>query len=379
MRLVIDYTPAIRQKAGIGRIIRGQVEAFLSISPPQVEVALFVAGSITDDDQKSAPLPLHAFPYISERNLVRLWHRLRSPLPPVNWLTGAADLFHATDFVLAPMRARRKIVTVHDLAFIRFPDASMPGLERYLTNVVPRSILRADFLIADSAHTAQDLQEIWQIQADRIHVVHGAVDHTLFHPEQSPAAIEAMRTHLRLDDRPYILGLSSLQPRKNFVRLIRAYAQLRRRTTLPHRLVIAGGKGWLYDEIFRTIDDLGLHEDVHLPGFVPDNLLPPLYAAADLFAYPSLYEGFGLPILEAQACATPVLSANNSSLPEAGGAGALYVNALSIDEIDQGLERLLVDQPLRDELQRAGLAHAARFTWERSATQLMSAYRRALS
>lgn len=376
--IAIDYTPAIRQQAGIGRIVRGQIEALVGLNPGY-DLRLFVAGRITEADRRAAPLPLHATP-IDERNLVRIWHRLDFPFPRVEWFTGGPlDLFHATDFVLAPTRARRKVLTVHDLAFIHYPNAAMPSLHHYLNVVVPRSVRRADGVIADSHHTAHDLTEQWQVVPERITVVQGAVDHNHFQPVTDPARLRAVCDRYAIGERPFILALSRLEPRKNFVRLIEAFAQARLVAKLPHRLVIGGGKGWLYDEIFRRVVELKLQDDVHFTGFVADADLPALYSAATFFVYPSLYEGFGLPIVEALACATPVLAADNSCLPEAGGPGALYVKAEDVGSIATGIVRLATDDALRTQLRCAGLAHAANFTWERSARQLLDAYARTLA
>ncbi len=376
--IAIDYTPAIRQQAGIGRIVRGQIEALVGLNSGY-DLRLFVAGRITTADRRIAPLPLHATP-IDERNLVRIWHRLDFPLPRVEWFTGGAlDLFHATDFVLAPSGARRKVLTVHDLAFIHYPNAAMPSLHHYLNVVVPRSVRRADSIIADSHHTARDLAEQWRVPPERITVVQGAVDHDHFCPVTDPARLCAVRDRYIIGARPFILALSRLEPRKNFVRLIEAFAQARLEAKLPHRLVIGGGKGWLYDEIFRRVVELKLQDDVHFTGFVADADLPALYSAAEFFVYPSLYEGFGLPIVEALACGTPVLAADNSCLPEAGGAGALYVKAEDVGSIAAGIMRLATDAALHAQLRRAGLSHAAHFTWERSARQLLDAYARTLA
>ncbi len=375
--IAIDYTPAVRQQAGIGRIIRGQIKALVALNPG-FDLRLFVAGRVTDADRRAAPLPLHSTP-IDERNLVRIWHRLDLGFPRVEWFTGGPlDLFHATDFALAPTRARRKLLTVHDLAFVFYPNAAMPGLHHYLNVVAQRSAHRADAVIADSHHTARDLAEQWQVAPERITVVQGAVDHAHFRPIIDPTRQRAVRERYAIGERPYILALSRLEPRKNFARLIEAFAIARQEAKLPHRLIIGGGKGWLYDEIFRRVGELNLHEHVHFTGFVDDADLPVLYSAADFFAYPSLYEGFGLPIVEALACGAPVLTANNSCLPEAGGPGALYIDAEDIHSIAEGLIRLATDEALRDQLRTAGLQHAAHFTWERSAQQLLDAYSRTL-
>lgn len=376
--IAIDYTPAVRQQAGIGRIIRGQIEALVALNPG-FDLRLFVAGRVTDADRRSAPLPLHPTP-IDERNLVRIWHRLDLGFPRVEWFTGGPlELFHATDFALAPTRARRKLLTVHDLAFVFYPNAAMPGLHHYLNVVARRSVHRADGVIADSHHTARDLTEQWDVAPERITVVQGAVDHAHFKPIIDPERQRAVRERYAIGERPYILALSRLEPRKNFARLIEAFAIARQEANLPHRLIIGGGKGWLYDEIFRRVGELNLHEHVHFTGFVDDADLPVLYSAADFFAYPSLYEGFGLPIVEALACGAPVLTANNSCLPEAGGPGALYIDAEDVHSIAEGLIHLATDKTLRNQLRTAGLHHAAHFTWERSARQLLDAYSRALT
>lgn len=376
--IAVDYTPAVRQQAGIGRIVRGQIEALIALNPGY-DLRLFVAGPVNEVQRAQAPLPLYTTP-ISERNLVRIWHRLDIGFPRVEWFTGGPlDLFHATDFVLAPTRARHKLLTIHDLAFLFYPDAALPSLHHYLNVAVPRSVRRADGIIADSYHTAHDLTKQWGVPPERIVVVQGGVDHNHFRPVQDPQQQQQVRKRYAIGDRPFILALSRLEPRKNFARLIEAFALARAEANLPHRLVIAGSKGWLYEAIFRRVDELRLQEHVHFTGFVDDADLPALYSAAEFFAYPSLYEGFGLPIVEALACGTPVLTGDNSCLPEAGGPGALYVKAEEVHSIAEGLVRLATDEALRHQLREAGLQHAAQFTWERSARRLLEAYERFLN
>lgn len=376
--IAIDYTPAVRQQAGIGRIVRGQIEALVALNSG-ADLRLFVAGHVTDEERRIAPLPLHATP-IDERNLVRIWHRLDIRFPRVEWFTGGPlDLFHATDFVLAPTRARRKLLTVHDLAFVFYPNVAMPTLHHYLNVVVPRSVRRADGIIADSHHTARDLTEQWSVPPERITVVQGAVDHGRFRPVNDPQRCREIRNDYAIGERPFILALSRLEPRKNFARLIEAFSIARLEASLPHHLVIGGGKGWLYEDIFQRVAELDLHKHVHFTGFIADTDLPVLYSAAEFFAYPSLYEGFGLPIVEALACGTPVLAADNSCLPEAGGLGAFYVDAEDVTSIAEGIIRLATDAALRKQLRAAGLQHAAQFTWQRSAQQLLDAYARVLA
>jgi glycosyltransferase involved in cell wall biosynthesis len=375
--IAIDYTPAIRQRAGIGRIIRGQVQALIDLNPGY-DLRLLVVGKVSNADRAAAPLPLHTTP-IDERNMVRLWHRLNLPAPPIEWFTGGPlDLFHATDFVMAPSRARRKVLTIHDLAFHFYPDAAMPSLHRYLNVVVPRSVARADHILADSRNTAMDLHEQWQVPTEKLTVVQGAVDHEYFRPIDDPAQLAAVRDRYGIGDRPFILALSTLEPRKNFERLIQAFGRARQEVQLDHQLVIGGKKGWLYDTIFQQVQRLQLEDHVRFPGYVADEDLPTLYSAAQFFAYPSLYEGFGLPIIEALACGTPVLTADNSCLPEAGGPGAIYVDAEDVDSLANGIMRLATDGDLRTQLTETGRQHAATFTWRRSVEQMLAAYDKVL-
>ncbi len=194
-----------------------------------------------------------------------------------------------------------------------------------------------------------------------------------------------MRRRYGLAERPYILALSRLEPRKNFVRLIEAFAQARQEGKLPHRLVIGGKQGWLYEPIYARVQELGLAEHVHFPGFIADEDLPALYSDAAFFAYPSLYEGFGLPIVEALACGAPVLTGDNSCLPEAGGPGAIYVAAGDVESIADGILRLATRRAACP-LARRGIgrrylhvaAQRLQFTWQRSAVQLLAAYQKLL-
>jgi glycosyltransferase involved in cell wall biosynthesis len=188
-----------------------------------------------------------------------------------------------------------------------------------------------------------------------------------------------VRLRYGVGDGPYILAVSRIEPRKNFARLIEAFYHARHAAKLPHRLIVGGRKGWLYEEIFAKVQTLGLEDRVHFCGFVEEGDLPALYSGADFFAYPSLYEGFGLPIIEALACGTPVLTADNSCLPEAAGPGAIYVDALDVESIAQGVVQLATDAELRQQLAQAGRIHAQQFTWERSAMQLQQAYATALT
>jgi glycosyltransferase involved in cell wall biosynthesis len=307
--------------------------------------------------------------------LVRVWHRARLPLP-VNWLTGPIDLFHSPDFTLPPVRrGTRTLLTVHDLSFIRDPESATPVLRHYLNAVVPRSVARADHVLADSQATRADLVELYRTPAEKISVLYSGV-HESFRPVTDPATLAAVRARYGLGDAPFVLAVGTLQPRKNYVRLIQAFAAISNLQPLTSNLhlVIAGGKGWRYDAIFAEVEKLGLRDRVLFPGFVADADLPALYSAARVLAYPSIYEGFGLPMLEAMACGTPVVTSTASCMPEVAGDAALLVPPTDVDALAAALDRALTDEALRADLIAKGRARARQFSWAKSAQQLLGIY-----
>lgn len=370
-RIAIDYTPAYEQGGGIGRYVRELVAA-LSLEDTQNEYQLFVAGA------KHATLPSPIGPNFSWHPtrltpawLARIWHRAGIPAP-VEAFTGSVDLYHATDFVLPPTRKNtRTLLTVHDLSFVRVPDSASPSLKAYLDKVVPRSAQRADHILADSTATKNDLIELYHIPAEKITVLLSGVD-SRFQRQPQPV-IDAARTKYTIGTAPYIFSIGTVQPRKNYVRLIQALKKLQT-DGFPHHLVIAGGKGWLDDPIYASITESGLQDFVHFIGFADDSDLPALYSGADCFAFPSLYEGFGLPILEAMACGTPVLTADVSSLPEVAGDAALLIDPYNTDAITNGLKTLINDPEAREAYVHKGYERVTLFTWRKSAQQLLKIY-----
>jgi glycosyltransferase involved in cell wall biosynthesis len=271
---------------------------------------------------------------------------------------------------------------------------------RYLSDAVPRSLRRADAVLADSRATRGDLARLLGYDEARVTVVYPGVS-PRFRP-LPPEATAPVRARLGLPER-FVLFVSTLEPRKNLVRLLEAFAQLRTegrglRTELSVaddsvlssqssslQLVIAGKRGWLYEEIFAALERLELGDRVRLLDFVDDNDLPALYNLAWAFAYPSIYEGFGMPALEALACGTPVVTADNSSLPEVVGdpasgseePAAALAPAEDVAALAAALGRVVFDTALRARLREAGPARARQFTWERAAQQVLACYRQA--
>jgi glycosyltransferase involved in cell wall biosynthesis len=375
LRIGFDATAAVSQGAGIGRYTRELLRA-LAQADTENSYRLFYASRTVPH-----PLPPLAANFHVTRLpfhdiwLARLWQRAQAPLP-ANWITGPIDLFHSPDFTLPPVRrGTRTLLTVHDLSFVRDPASAAPGLRGYLEVVVPRSVARADHILADSAATRADLIELYHTPPEKISVLYCGI-HPAFRPVTDALVLAAVRARYGLGTAPFILAVSTLQPRKNYARLIQAFARLPDQKV---KLVIAGGKGWLFEAIFSEVERLRLGARVIFPGFVADEDLPALYSAARLLAYPSLYEGFGLPMLEAMACGTPVVASTASCLPEVAGDAARLVPPTDVDALAAALHAVLTDEALRRDLTARGRARAAQFTWEESARQLLATYRRLMT
>jgi glycosyltransferase involved in cell wall biosynthesis len=287
------------------------------------------------------------------------------------WVGPDAAIYHATDFTLPPVSApTRTILTVHDLSFIHAPETAEPSLRAYLNAVVPRSVARADLILADSDSTRHDVIDAYGVPHDRIHTLYCGVEDT-YQPIDDPLRLQAIRDKYAIGARPFILSVGTVQPRKNYARLAEALHQLGYEGV---KLVIVGGKGWLEDELYQTVERLGMGQQVQFLGYVPDDDLPLLYNAARVFALPSLYEGFGLPPLEAMACGVPVVTSNVSSLPEVVGKAALLVDPYDIDAISDALDRALTDDSLRKTLITRGQIRAQSFSWQSAAQQLRQHY-----
>lgn len=297
---------------------------------------------------------------------------------PIETMVGRVALYHATDFTLPPtLPQTRTLLTVHDLSFVRVPETASPPLKAYLDAVVPRSVRRADHVLADSQATCDDLAALYDVPRSKITVLLSGVD-TRFAPVSDSAELNRVRERYALPHSPFILSVGTVQPRKNYVRLIEALAILR--AEYPSlSLVIAGGRGWLEDPIYEALDRFNLRGAVTFTGFADDVDLPAIYTLAHVVALPSLYEGFGLPVLEAMACGTPVVTSNVSSLPEVAGDAALLIDPLDVHTLTAALRQLLTDENLRADLRARGLARATAFTWERSARQLLEVYAHMLS
>jgi glycosyltransferase involved in cell wall biosynthesis len=299
--------------------------------------------------------------------LARAWTHARLSL----------EMLHAPPNVLfVPAHAlplalpRRSVVTIHDLGFVHYPHAHTAGQRLYHRVFTPLSVHRATHIIAISQATKRDLQQIYRVPTHKITVVHHGVDDRFQPLELATIPPVLQRYGIR---QPYLLFVSTVQPRKNVARLIEAFARARRMLDRPNlTLVLAGKRGWLTDAIERRAVELGIGNAIRFVGYVPDYDLPALLNGALAYVAPSLYEGFGMTVLEAQRCGTPVLASNVSSLPEVVGEAGLLVDPHDVAGIANDIVRLVEDAQLRTSLRERGLRHAASWTWERTAQQTVA-------
>lgn len=288
-----------------------------------------------------------------------------------------ARVYHATANV-APLAAPCPVVlTVHDLAFLRFPRFFRPASRYFLRAVVTASVARATRVVAVSESTRRDLIEMLGVPPERVSVIYPAID-PMFTPVANAATLAAFRARHSLPER-YLLYLGTFEPRKNLLTLLDAYAEARAGDPDVPALVLAGARGWYDDVVFARIAERGLRDVVLLPGYVSYEEQPLWYSAAMAFVYPSLYEGFGLPIAEALACGTPVITSRTSSMPEAGGSLATYIDPTNPHELAQAMRALVSESAAAARARKEGPAWAASFTRARLADALARCYASAAS
>ncbi len=368
MRVVVDIQAAIAQRAGVGRYTKCLVENLGALAGTD-EVRLFYF----DFKGRGTPFPTpgtsqKAARWCPGRIVQKAWKTIA--WPPFDWFAGPADVYHFPNFIRPPLTRGRSVVTVHDLSFLRHPETTEARNLRYLTAQIRNTVERADAVIADSAFSAREAQELLHVPADKTFPIHLGLGTELKRPAADVMA--AARCVLRLD-RPYLLMVGTLEPRKNIPFLVEVFERL---GDFDGDLVIAGMRGWKFEPILARMAASSRADRIRHLDYVTDEQLPALYAGAEALVFPSLYEGFGFPPLEAMACGTPVVSSRGGSLPEVLGEAAEYVEGFRAEEWAAAVSRILGDGARRGELVSRGQAQAARYTWVETARKTWDVYRR---
>ena len=351
MRIALDTQSTLGRKTGIGHYTAQLLAALRRVAP--------------QNDYQEVQ-------WGSER-VMRLDRRLRWQQWEVPRRARAlkADILHVPGFDAPLWKPRRVVLTVHDLIGALFPRNFPPASRFYWSRWLPYTLRFADAVIADSEATRRDIERITRLPAARITVIPLGVE-ARFAPCPPPQR-EACRAQYQLPAR-FILYVGTLEPRKGLDTLIEAFAPLARRD--PVGLVLVGKRGWYWQPLLARLTALRLEERVQLLDYVPDADLPAIYAAASVLVLPSRYEGFGLPVLEAMACGTPVVCTNVASLPEVAGEAARLVPPDYPQALAEALEAVLTDRALTEALRERGLQRAANFTWERTAQATLAVYER---
>jgi glycosyltransferase involved in cell wall biosynthesis len=370
--ILLDYLPLSKWgKLGV---------ALDGLSAPNARIV--TCGGIKD--RKLTRWPLMTATLLGKR----LAHRVDGWLEPfwewiVDWsmrrsldhALGGADVFHCSDVLLYKPHDVPTVITVHDLSTLLFPELHVQDTIEMHEKKMHFVRTQTDLVIAVSKNTRRDVIEHLGVPPEQVHVVYEAADEQ-FQPIENPEIIAAVARRYNLNPGSYVLTVGTLEPRKNQIRLVEAFHLLHQwGVTRGLKLVLAGGKGWLYNNLFQRVEELDLTGDVIFTGVVPDEDLPALMNGALMFVYPSLYEGFGLPVLEAMACGVPVVTSNVSSLPEVAGDAALLVDPYDVEELAETVEGLIESKETRADLRNKGLAQAARFSWERTAGETMRVYK----
>ena len=366
MRIAIDAIPLAAAKTGVGHYTDALAEG-LALAHPDHKYDLVSPFEFDFDYNGDKPKNLNR-QFIPVRSIFRKW-----------WLIGLpsllriyrVDVFHGTNYCVPVFAPCPTVVTIHDLSLFTQSHTHEAANVKRGKRRMPIMARVASRIIAPSEWTKREVVERLRVSSEKIRVIHEAAREVMkpLPPHLYQGALDKYRIRP-----PYLLYVGTIEPRKNLLTLIRAYDELLRTTALRPQLVLAGGRGWLCDEVFKQVEDLKLQDQVHFTGYVEDADLPALYSAAAAFVYPSLYEGFGLPPLEAMACGAPVITSDVSSLPEVVGKAGLTHAPTDGRALTEAMAKLLGDEATREHFKRAGLKQSSNFSWERAARETQSVY-----
>lgn len=377
MNITFDAIPLIADKiTGIGWCEAGQTMKLAELYPENRFEYSFFADRRGNASRRikqfsGSNIRLNTSPF--PKKLYRLLS-VMLPVPYSAFFGKKSDITHFFNYIIPPGVKGKTVVTVHDMVYKAFPE-TVRGRTRFMLDAgLKKSLKRADMVVTDSEFSRSEIIKYFPWCEKKLRVVPCGVDTKKFYPCDDKEKIANVKASLGIEGE-YFLYLGTIEPRKNLERLIRAYSVFSKNVTNAPKLVLAGGKGWLYDGIFARVKALGLEDKVIFTKYVPAEDMNALMCGSLAFVFPSLYEGFGMPPLEAMACGVPVLTSGAASLPEVTGDCAVIVDPYDIKSIAKGLYRLYKDKELRSRLSREGIERAKEFSWERSAGLLYNIYK----
>ncbi len=380
MKISFDAVPLINSgMSGIGWCEAGQTTAMAELHPEDSFYYSFFTKK-NDNTKLERIAPFTKNIKVNTRNFSGMLYRSATLFLPIpyKWFFGKdMDITHFFNYIAPPMVHGKVVITVHDMVYKAMPETVRGRTRIMLDFGLKKSMKRADIVVTDSEFSKSEIIKYFPQHEKKIRVVPCGVDLEKFKLCEDKSRITAVKDKLGIEG-DYFLYLGNIEPRKNLERLINAYNILCKREKNPPKLVLAGGKGWLYDSIFQRVTDLGLSDKVMFTQYIPSEDMNPLMCGSLAFVFPSLYEGFGMPPLEAMACGVPVLVSDTASLPEVTGDCAVYCDPFSEESIAEGLYSLYSNSELRTDLSRRGLERAKQFTWDKSAETLYNVYKELL-
>lgn len=376
MNITFDAVPIISDKiTGIGWCEVGQTQAVARLFPQNnYKYSFFTSGK--NSRIKQAEKFAESNIKLNYSDFSGYLYRGIStflPFPYSAFFGKNSDITHFFNYIVPPFVHGKKVVTIHDMVYKAFPETVRGRTKFMLEMGLKKSMKRADIIVTDSEFSKSEIIKYFPEYSQKIRVVPCGVDCEKFKPCDNPKEISRVKKSLGINS-DYFLYVGTIEPRKNLVRLIKAYKVFTKHVENPPELVLAGAKGWLCDDIYKLVKKLDLERKVIFTKYVPSEDMTPLMCGAIAFVFPSLYEGFGMPPLEAMACGVPVLASGEASIPEVVGDCAVICDAYSVKSIAKGLYRLYKNPDLCRDLSLRGLERSKQFTWERSAEKLYSIY-----